>query len=552
MAENIPIDVQHDEDEPEAREEHETEMENAPASDANTDQGADSSDDSLPDNILSFPSFTQGDYTTGTADASSRNSTEADESEVDADAERPFMPSRLTRGDFASGYVFRKLEETKSKLDQLRLVNACAYQAVEAGACKSESAFKREWRAYLADAKKEEGQRTVASTGAYLEAMRKDDFFYDVKFNELTGSPERRYDRCKRPWTDNDDAEARTVIEREYGFYSASKYQDAFKTFCAERRFNPVQDAIMQTTWDGTARCEMFLTKYAEADNTPYVREVSRLLFAGGVARAFSPGIKFDVVPVLQGPQGCGKSTLVRWLALDDEFFTSVMTISGQRGIENLRGKFICELEELLATLANERAGTRAEERAKAYLTAQSDYYRAPYERRPQDNPRRCIFIGTTNRTEFLTDKTGNRRWYPVQVGGDGRRLYKREAEVKREIRQCWAEAYFHWRNRDEQAALAPRPELLDVIRAAQADAELDDWRVGAIQAYLEGKDFTCLQLIWRDAIHSTDSNPPKMAKRDSTELAEILVNTLKWRRGETRRIGPLGPQKTYYPPASF
>ena len=38
------------------------------------------------------------------------------------------------------------------------------------------------------------------------------------------------------------------------------------------------------------------------------------------------------------------------------------------------------------------------------------------WARRPVTFKRQCVFVGSTNEYEFLIDKTGNRRWWPIMV----------------------------------------------------------------------------------------------------------------------------------------
>ena len=276
----------------------------------------------------------------------------------------------------------------------------------------------------------------------YLEILRHDHEFADLRLNTVKDAPERYNEETgkRTQWTDAEDAAARIYIEKAYGISNPSKYMDALNTRLQEVKYNPVQIEIEKTAWDGQRRAEEFLIKWAGAEDTPVNRECSRLLFAGGIRRAYEPGSKFDNIIVLIGGQGAGKSTLCRWLALDDDFFTTIKTISGQRGSEDIEGKWIIEVEELLAFLANDKSGSRMEENVKAYLSRQSERFRKPYERRSTDTPRTCIFLGTTNRDQFLSDPTGNRRWFPVKCNSNGRQLYDHEAEIHAYIRQAWAE----------------------------------------------------------------------------------------------------------------
>lgn len=394
--------------------------------------------------------------------------------------------------------------------------------------------------------KKIDGVKTnvIANVSAnYLCIMHNDKYFSGVRYNTLRGLPERHSLNGKMQWTDSDDAAARTYIETEYGISNRQKYDDAFSEFQHDREYCPIRDKIDSLVWDGVKRVENFLHKWLGAENTPYNRECSRLLFAGGINRAYCPGCKFDDVIVLIGSQGGGKSTICHWLALDEELYSGTKTISGQKGYESIQGKWIVEIEELLATVANDFSGMRSEEAVKAFITTQSDFYRKPYEKRPTDTPRRCIFIGTTNRTEFLTDKTGNRRWFPVTTHSKGGKyLHEHEKECKEYIAQCWAEMKFAYDNKDELANPYEKPELLDEIRAKQSEAEHEDWREGVIENYLDGKARTCVIDVWENALDNPYTKP---SRKDSNEIVSILEK-IGWVKGYSDKFGKYGSQKLF------
>ena len=393
--------------------------------------------------------------------------------------------------------------------------------------------------------------RVVACTaGNFLAVLQNDNHFRGVRFNTLRGLAEKATGGNTRLWTDADDAESRTYIETHYHISNRQKYEDAFTQFQNGRAHDPIQERINSVVWDGVPRVETMLIKWLKAEDTPYNRECSRLLFAGGINRAFQPGSKYDNVIVLIGKQGGGKSTFCQWLALAPELYSSVKTIHGQKGLEAIQGKWIAELEELLATLANDYSGTKSEEAAKAFLSTSSDFYRKPYDRRPTDNPRHSIFVGTTNRSEFLTDKTGNRRWYPVRVNADGHWLYEHEEECKRDILQAWAEMKAAYDTGSEFSRSVANTDLLKTIQEEQASAEQDDWRVGMIEEYLASRERTCLLDIWQNALYANRApNYPEMRRRDSNAVSTILVNKLGWMRGNVERFSGYGKQKSFYNP---
>lgn len=396
------------------------------------------------------------------------------------------------------------------------------------------------------------GAETVAPiTENFLTVLRNDSTFAGIRYNIMRAVPERVEGLTHELWTDADDARARTYIELHYSLSNPTKYKDAISVFETERAYHPAQELINSIKWDGNARCESFLIKWLGCEDTPYNRECSRLIFAGGINRAFRAGCKFDCVIVLIGDQGGGKSTMLRWLAMDESLFSSARTISGQKGVEAIDGKWIVELEELLAVLANERGGTKVEENAKAFLTNQIDTYRRPYAVRPDDVKRNCIFIGTTNRSEFLTDKTGNRRWYPVRCKPSIEYIISHEAEAQEDIRQAWAEMAEAYRKKLPMSRPTEDRKLLSLIREEQHDAEVDDWRVGKIEKYLEGKNRVCLKELWDHALYELSYPPPYDSNREGRTLGEIMLHQLGWVRGGPEVFPEYGKQKAFRRPST-
>lgn len=331
-------------------------------------------------------------------------------------------------------------------------------------------------------------------------------------------------------------------FQQQYGLYSPKMLEGAIKMYFDNHRANPLTELLESLQWDGKSRIENFLHDTVRCDDTPYTREASRLIFAGGIHRAYRPGCKFDDMVVLIGRQGGGKSTLVRWLNMDDQYFREIKVITGKEGIEALKGVWIGEVAELMAMTRVKEA-----EAVKAYLTAQEDSYRAPYNRHVETIPRRCIFVGTTNNAQFLTDKTGNRRFYPVMCAEDGYDLFDREKEIKEYIRQCWAEAVALFRG----GKLDPyaRRDLREEIQAAQGNAEEDDWRVGKIQQFLSDfksspRSTVCVIELWHKALDNPTETKPGRA--DSIEIAKIMNEMPDWKRLERTVRTPWGPQKVW------
>lgn len=381
----------------------------------------------------------------------------------------------------------------------------------------------------------------------FLIAMQMDRRYANIRYNELSDRPEIHGilmdgKPVVKKWTDADSAASENYMESAYELYSPPKHEKALRLLFEERRYHPIRDVVDALRWDGEERCEHFLNRWAKVDDSPYSREVSRLIFAGGIHRLYNPGAKFDDVPILYGPnQGEGKSTLVRFLAINDEWYGEVTMMEGQQAIEQLQGKWICEISELLALTKN-----REQESAKAYITRTVDTYRKPWDKNVTDLPRRCIMIGSTN-VLALTDKSGNRRYYPVEVHSSGYDIFDQEKEIREYILQCWAEARDKYRE-GKMPNFANR-NLVSVYRQIQEEAAQDDWRIGAIQEFLSQKtvgDLTCIREICHRSLSSNPDFPKEPSLIESKEISIIMNKLPDWKRVGTRRVGSYGKQKAW------
>ena len=380
-------------------------------------------------------------------------------------------------------------------------------------------------------------EKTIAN---FVMILRNDEQFANLRYNLFANSPQKLSEDGKlEPWTNTDDSRARLYIEDKYGILHKDNLYDALNVyFHDDVSYHPVKSVIEAVTWDGEERCDKFLTKWLRVDDDDYSREVSRLIFAGGINRVYIPGCKYDTTTVLIGGQGCGKSTICNWLALDDKNFNEITTFEGNDSIEALQGTFIGEIAELLALTK-----TKEQEAVKMYLTRRIDKSRLAYQLRKDELPRQCIFIATTNKPQFLIDKTGGRRWLPVTVHSDGRQLYKHEKEIKAYILQCWAEALAKFKQ-GKMPCVADE-SLFDKIRQQQDNAMEDDYRIGMIQQFLEGRTEVCVIQLWQEAL---DNPYEKPNRKDSNEIATIL-NSLGWSHNGVGRFGNYGVQRKWTPP---
>ena len=380
----------------------------------------------------------------------------------------------------------------------------------------------------------------------FVKIMENDRHYQGIKFNELSASAEiHTVENGKLSivrWTDADEAHSMNYIEEAFGLYSKDKHAAALRILFEERKYNPIIDIVDKIKWDGQSRCKEFLTKWGKVDDSPYTREVSRLIFAGGIHRLYEPGCKFEDIPILIGDQGCGKSTLCRYLAINDDYFGELKIMEGQAAIENLSGKWVLEIPEMSAF-------TRAkdQEAIKAFVSRQRDSYRKPYDRNTTELLRRCVFLATSNDRNPLVDKTGNRRWYPVECHCNGYEVFDHEAEIREYILQCWAEAREHLHDKAMQPFADRR--LLDKYQEAQENAMQDDWRVGAIRAFLDRKnpgELTCVRELCHRALSPNPDFPKEPSLVESKDIGKIMDRLKGWERVGNKRIGLYGVQKCW------
>ena len=362
--------------------------------------------------------------------------------------------------------------------------------------------------------------KPVRSIDNYLRILRGDSHFSNLYFNEQSGYIEKTDGGEFDVFSDADQSEALHYIEVNYdGLCDLKLFPKAFDTFIIERHRNPLKEYIESIKWDGIDRISYILENFLHpTDDERLVREVSRLIFAGGIHRLYEPGCKFDCVPVLIGKQGTGKSTFIRWLNPFERYFNEIRTIEGKEGIENLQGGFVCEMVELLAT---KRA--KDVEKVKSFITTQNDKYRMPYDRYTSFHPRRTIIVGSTNNEQFLTDATGNRRFLPIHVNVERLEFTSREKEFKEYVAQCWAEALA--KKDTDFMSTYPSNEINEVLEIAQREVMEQDDMQPYIEEYLKDKEYTCSLQIQTEVFHIYKED---VAKGNKSNLQNRIVKILR------------------------
>ena len=331
-------------------------------------------------------------------------------------------------------------------------------------------------------------------------------------------------------FTDEDAAQLRLYLEPFFGKVSKNDLFDIVAAVAGNAAYHPVRDYLNLLRWDGEPRLDTLLVDYLGAEDTAYTRAVTRKSLVAAVARVMTPGCKYDTMLVLVGAQGRHKSTLLAKLG-GDWFSDSLRTFGDKDSMETIQGTWINEIAEMQAMA---RADVNA---VKMFLSKANDYFRAAYGRYAQDRPRQCVFFGTTNSRECLTDATGNRRFWPVDIDVAERRKNV-FADLDGERDQVWAEAVAYWRMGE---ALHLPPELDAEAMKAQEEHRTRDALEGLIEAFLEEEipaDWMKWDLrqrnAWRDGGMHYEG---ELAPRSRVCALEIWCEMLGNRRGDIRNV---------------
>lgn len=369
----------------------------------------------------------------------------------------------------------------------------------------------------------------------------------------------------KHRWKDEDDAGFYNYMELFYGITGREKLDNALMIVSSQNRINDVKEYLKSLKWDGQKRLDTLLSVYLGAEDNGYTRAVMRKSLCAAVARAVTGGVKYDYMPIFTGPQGIGKSTFLRILG-KDWFSDSLTTFEGKEAAELIQGTWINEVGELTAMTKQE---TNA---VKQFLSKTDDIYRAAYGRRTNKYPRRCVFFGTSNEEEFLKDMTGNRRFWPVDVGVHQAKKSVWQ-DLPQEVDQIWAEAYTYWLLGESLYMTKEEEQLAEEMQESHREAS---GKEGVIREFLERlippnwdslslsqrrqfyagslhlpkgtelveRDKVCAMEVWAECFNG---DVKFMKKTDSMEINGILASIKGWKRNKSvRRYGVYGTQKGF------
>jgi predicted P-loop ATPase len=330
-----------------------------------------------------------------------------------------------------------------------------------------------DWRIDLATGKGDVPYSNLANTLICLRAEYSSELAYDLMLNRAM-----RRQSEPRAITDDDIADIQEWLQQEIGMrhVSAATVLQAMDHVARENQYHPVQDYFADLVWDFEARVAFLAERYLGCKEQPveYLRAVSRMFLLAMVARIMQPGCKADYMPVLEGPQGVLKSEFCR--ILGGEYFSDHLPdISDKDACQHLQGKWLIEIAEM-------HAFSRAESTSlKSFVSRQEEQYRPPYGRLPVYQPRQCLFIGTSNKDQYLRDETGGRRFWPLKCGDidiaglarDRDQLFAEALALRANGERWWPDPGF------EERWFKPEQE---------ARYEADDW-LPLIAEYVDSKE---------------------------------------------------------------
>jgi hypothetical protein len=414
-----------------------------------------------------------------------------------------------------------------------------------------------------------DGRGKYLSTANNITAIIANDIRLKEAFKQ-NNFDNKRYIFKNLPWRKIKESEpiknvdysgVRNYIESVYGISGSLKIDDSLSLEFEKRSFHPIKDYINSLEWDNTPRIDNLLIDYFGAEDNLYSKEAIRKTLVAAVARIMDPGCKFDMVLTLVGDQGTNKSSFFKILG-KQWFSDTFMTVQGKEALEQIQGAWIIEIAEL--------SGFRKAEveAVKHFLTKQEDQFRPAYARTSETFKRQCIFVGTTNKKDFLTDATGNRRFNPIDINPFNVRKDV-WVDLPKEVDQIWAEAYKMYKN-GEKLFLSTKAES-EAKKEQVKHSEIDD-RTGIIEEYLDKglpidwndrelferrtyiqdpiaggdieKQFVCIAEIWCECLGKDKEN---MNRYTTREINDIMKGLPEWQyHTSTKTFKMYGKQKFY------
>lgn len=381
--------------------------------------------------------------------------------------------------------------------------------------------------------------KVVLNDPALANKIKEDTFGHRLMY--LGQLPWRAEGDTIGEWSDKDDSALRSYLHMRYRLRNKGDYEDGFNMALFENSYDPLVGYLNALEWDGTPRIDDALHYMLGVEKTEYNLAVFRLFLQGAVRRAYEPGCKFDNMIVLIGRQGDGKSTLFKFLACNEDWYTDNFNFRDTKNkatIEYMTGKWILEMGEMEVM----KKDTVTSNELKAFISSQADDYRVPYEKRPQRRPRQCIFCGTSNDKNFLKDRTGNRRYWPIDCHATEEtkdRIFDYSTS-RPYLQQVMAEAVHYYKEHPNEDLRLPRRIEFMAEEAQDEHLEEDVW-VQIIDDYLDEDLVSRVNAAYLYD-KALDKNPADMRKGEAARILTIMRNDVKgWHEIGKARLNGYG-----------
>ena len=288
--------------------------------------------------------------------------------------------------------------------------------------------------------------------------------------------------------------------------------------FCQMNTRNEVREWMDSLKWDGTQRLDKFFVDCYGARNDEYAHAVGRNFWTGMVARIYRPGCQLDTMVVLEGGQGIFKSQSIK--AIGGKWYSEVSTsVDRSDFYQVLHGNILLEIAELNAF------GKADITKIKQIISCQTDRYRAPYARGPENHPRQSVFVGSTNESHWMKDHTGGRRFWPIKCRNIDL------SKIRAERDQCFAEAVQRFKSGADWYKM-PKERTLE---EQEQRREVDEWQ-DRVEDYVTrpGNPGYCTVLqVAEDGLKFDTKNVDSRVQR---RIAAIL-SVIGWEKS-TKRYG--------------
>jgi predicted P-loop ATPase len=338
-----------------------------------------------------------------------------------------------------------------------------------------------------------------------------------LRFNEMTQQVEMDGDAAN---IDVEKAYIRAAKELRLDI-DKQKASDIVAVCAQENRYSPVREYLNSVAGGEQINLESLAERYFGTDNPFHAILLKRTLIAA-VARAFKPGCKVDTMCILQGGQGALKSTFWQTLAGETWFTDNLSEASEKDEKLKLRRYWILEFSEFETVYKRKDV-----EQLKAFLSSRIDSLRRPYGRSLEDFPRTSIFVGSTNRQEFLNDPTGGRRYWVIPVVAETIPIQTLEEERDR----IWAAAVAAYRSGEQWWLTREEDKLLE--EANKGWQSSDTWEVVVLN-YLQNKSICTVSELFT---HAIQIELAKQGKAEQMRLSDILRRN-GWARSKKRIEG--------------